>query len=226
MNAKRHTRVLSIVVGFTVGLIIGLVAAPLVTGESQAHVPRPEACEIAWEQAPPGAKWAAQQRCVAAQIRHTCVTHGRSVPGTVRVKGQRLAAGHSRYWRNQRHVIGWIVNEGLRRNLSRTVVLAAIVATTQESSARERPDGHGTSVGPFQLIDDHGTFEQRKSVEFSGNWFYNGALKELRRLGPMSSPTLAQEVEESAYPSEYAQWLPEAKRTLAAVLGPCRLRAT
>lgn len=207
--------------------VFGLVL--LASGTSEAHTPQPVACTYAWKLAPVGGKWEAKQRCVAAQTRHQCVTHPRVVPGYVRVKGQLLSRGrsprHSPHWRNQRKVLGWIVNEGLRRDLSRTVVLAAIVATTQEATARELDYGHDSSVGPFQLIDDHGPEHLRVTVEFSGNWFYNGALKELRRLGPMSPPALAQEVEESGHPGEYRQWLPEAQRTLAAVLGPCRLRA-
>lgn len=196
-----------------------IMAAILVFGVAQArgHVAKPVACESYWQAAPVGEKYQAKQRCLAAQRRHNCITHQRPVPRIVRVKGERAD-------RNQRHVIGWIVREGLRRDLSPTFVLAALVATTQEAGARELPYGDGTSVGPFQLIDDHGPEYLRITVEFSGNWFYNGATKEWRRLGPMSPPKLAQEVEESAHPYEYGQWLPESKRTLAAVLGPCRLR--
>jgi len=194
--------------------IIGYIAA--FPADSNAHTIRPTKCDIVWHQAPPGHRWEAKQRCLAYVARHNCIVHQRPVPRTVRVKGARVNA-------NQRHVIGWIVNEGQRRKLGSTFILAALVATTQEASAMELRHGHGTSLGPFQLIDKHGPAHLRITVEFSGNWFYNGAVKEWRRLGPMSAPALAQEVEESGYPGAYRQWLPESRRTLAAVLGTCRI---
>lgn len=183
-------------------------------------------CSLAWQAAPPGTKWTARQHCIVLVERHNCVKHPRTVPGYVRVKGQRLAPGrrNSRHWRNQRKVVGWIVNEGLRRNLPRKVVLSALVAGTQESSLRELDYGHDTSVGPFQLISSHGSEADRITIEFSGNWYFNGAMKIYRSDAGIGVAALAQAVEQSAHPDEYGQWVPESTRTLDAVLGSCRLR--
>lgn len=201
-------------------VLVALIVALLATyapDKAAAHTMRPGICTNIWEAAPPGEKWAAKQRCLRIVARHNCVLHPRPVPAYVRVKGDRAGT-------NQRHVIRWIVSEGLRRGLSRKIVLSALAATTQEASARELRYGHGTSLGPFQLIDDHGPASARITVEFSGNWYFNGAVKELRRMPYLSAAGLAQEVEESAHPSAYGQWIAESNRTLAAVLGPCRLR--
>lgn len=197
--------------------MIALAFAIFGSPDSDAHTVRPAKCDVAARVAPAGSRWQAKQRCLGYADRHHCVAHGPQVPRSVRVKGARADSG-------QRRVIRWIVREGQRRRLPATFTLAALVGTTQEASARELPYGEGTSLGPFQLIDDHGSARQRISIEFSGNWFFNGATKEWRRLGPMSAPALAQEVEESGHPRAYGQWLPESRRTLAAVLAACRLR--
>jgi len=225
MNPNKRYLKLLIIFLFAVG-ILGVLLMVL-PQTSHAHTAKPAPyCDIVWDQAPPGKKWAAKQRCLVLVVKHNCVKHPRQVPGTVKVKGLRLVPGrrNSPHWRNQRKVVGWIVNEGLRRALPRKVVLSALVATTQESSARELDYGHGTSVGPFQLISDHGPQHLRETVEFSGNWYYNGAMKVLRRNPGIGAAALAQAVEQSAHPDRYGQWLPEANRTLDAVLGPCHIR--
>lgn len=203
-----------------VALLLALVAAIgaivlVVAGPADAHPPNPKACVIAWHDAPVGEKWSAKQRCVAAQERHRCQTHPRVVPSTARVKGKRVD-------RAQKKVIAWLVQTGVARKLPRVFVLSAIATTTQESSAREIGYGHGTSVGPFQLIDSHGDAAQRRTIEFSGNWFYSGAWKVYRRgMGPVE---LSHAVQRSRYPRAVAKWIPEADNTLRATLGSCRLR--
>lgn len=196
-------------------LIIALACA-YAPSKAEAHAMRPTVCNSIWRSAPPGSKWVYKKRCLKIVMRHNCRLHPRAVPLSVRVKGARADG-------NQRHVIRWIVSEGIKRKLPYKIVLSAIAATTQEASARELRHGHGTSLGPFQLIDTHGPAHLRITVEFSGNWYFNGAVKELRRLPYLDAAGLAQEVEESAHPSAYRQWIPESRRTLAAVLGPCRL---
>lgn len=192
------------------------VAAAVLAARSEAHPApsNPAVCDAIWRAQPPGKRFPAKQRCLAAQLRHDCRHIPRFVPRSVRVKGARAGA-------NQRHVLGWVVSEGVRRGLPRKVVLAAIVATTQESSATELRHGEGTSVGPFQLTDYHGSVAERITVEYSGNWFYNGAMKV--HWQAMTPPQIAQAVEKSGYPSAYAQWLPEAKRTLPAIAARCQI---
>lgn len=207
---------ITIIEALLVALILAIISM-LSARDANAHVLQPSICDAAWRAAPPGHKWQAKQRCLAIVANHNCRLHPRPVPRSIEVKSRRADSG-------QRHVAGWLVSEALRRRLPRVVAEAALIGTTQEATARELRHGEGTSVGPFQLIDTHGSFEQRVTIEFSGNWFFNGAVKELRRLGPMSAPALAQEVEESGNPGAYQQWLPESRQTLVAILGSCRLR--
>lgn len=56
--------------GVIIGLLIVYAAMLLVPSDSGAHTPRPIACDIARDQAPPGQKWRAQQVCIAAQRKH------------------------------------------------------------------------------------------------------------------------------------------------------------
>lgn len=217
LNPTKHVN--TILLTTTAALIIALAA----TSTAQAHRAKVSSCDRAWQVAPAGQKWAAKQRCLAAVKRHNCVVHYRPSFFGVTVKGQRLTRGGSSHWRNQRHVIAWLAREASRRNLPYVVALSAIATTTQESSARELAGGHGTSVGPFQLIDLHGSAIERQTIEFSGNWFYNGAIRVYRANRAIDAVTLSHRVQRSAYPTAVARWIPEARRTLRIVLGPCTL---
>jgi hypothetical protein len=220
-NLTKHvSTILSMLIA---ALIIALAFATLDPPAAQGHVAKASSCDLVWQAADVGEKWPAKQRCLAAVQRHNCVTHGRPVPGSVTVKGEPLRRGGSAHWRNQREVIEWIVVEGIRRNLPQKVVVSAIATTTQESSARELDHGHGTSLGPFQLINLHGPAAQRRSIEFSGTWYYNGAIRTYRRNPSLSVVELSHAVQRSAHPTAVARWIPEARRTLGLVLGPCRL---
>lgn len=203
--------------------IVALILALAATSTAHAHRAKASSCDRVWHVAPPGEKWAAKQRCLAAVKRHNCVVHYQPSFVGVTVKGERLARGGSPHWRNQRHVIAWLAREASRRDLPYVVALSAIATTTQESSARELGHGHGTSVGPFQLIDLHGSVAERRSIEFSGNWFYNGAIRVYRANRAIDAVTLSHRVQRSAYPTAVARWIPEARRTLRIVLGSCTL---
>jgi len=197
---------------------------------AQAHTPSPKACTLAWQAAPAGHKFSAKKTCLIAQARHRCVTHQRVVPGRATVKGQLLMRGkskqHSPHWRNQRKVIAWLVNEALRRDLPKPVLISAVATTTQESSARELAGGHGTSAGPFQLINTHGPQSKRKTIWFSGNWYYNGAIRKWRRAGGrIGIVALSHSVQRSRYPSAVGAWVREATRTVNLTLGSCMLPA-
>jgi hypothetical protein len=209
---------------FTLSVVVALGGSALAAPIAQAHTPNPIACEIAWDSAPAGMKFTAQQRCIAAQWRHTCLTHQRTVPSSVTVKGLYLKPGrratYSPHWRNQRHVIAWIVNEGLRRHLPRKLIITALATGTQESSLRELAYGDSSSLGPFQLLDLHGTARERISIEFSGAWFYNGIQRTYRRNPSLSIIDLAHSQQRSRYPAAVGDWIPEATRTVKLVLGP------
>lgn len=88
----------------------------------------------------------------------------------------------------------------------------------------ELSGGHGTSVGPFQLIDIHGTAAQRRTIEFSGNWFLNGAIRSYRRNPHQSLTQLSHSVQRSAHPTAVNRWKHESNRTLTLTLAGCRLR--
>jgi hypothetical protein len=195
-----------------------IVAAFLIVGakSADAHQIRPSKCDVVWQQAPPGEKWKAKQKCLAYIQIHNCTVHPRPWPRGIKVKGVRTDG-------NQRHVLRHIVVESQRRGLRRVIVVAAVAATTQEASARELNHGHGTSLGPFQLIDIHGTAAQRRSVEFSFNWFANGAVKVVNSDASIGAAALAQAVERSGHPYAYRQWVPEARRTVKLLTRGCSL---
>lgn len=139
-----------------------------------------------------------------------------TIPAFATVKGTRVD-------RNQRHVLTWVLGEGRRRKVGYAVMVASVIATTQEAEAHELRGGGGSSAGPYQLTSEHGSYEQRVTVEYSGNWFLNGAVEYARRH-PHSSPSaIAQGVERSAYPNAYARWIPEARRTIKIYYGRCRV---
>lgn len=198
--------------------IVVIGAAILIVGAkaADAHQIHPSKCDVVWQQAPPGQKWKAKKKCLAFIEVHNCTVHPKPWPRGITVKGVRVGT-------NQRHVLSHIVRESQRRKLRRVIVVAAVAATTQEASARELTYGHGTSLGPFQLIDIHGTAAERISVEFSFNWFANGAVKVVKRDPHISPAALAQAVERSAHPTAYRQWVPEARRTVRLLTRGCTL---
>lgn len=209
-------------------LITAMASMLLTTTTSEAHEPSEKACTTAWQDASAGHKYTAKQRCLVGQSRHRCVTHPRTVPGRATVKGKILMRGksrrHSPHWRNQRKVIAWLANEALRRKLPKPVLISAIATTTQESSARELAGGHGTSAGPFQLINTHGPQWKRKTIWFSGDWYYNGAIRKWRSSnGKIGIVALSHHVQSSRYPTAVARWVREATRTTNLVLGSCEL---
>jgi hypothetical protein len=213
LNITKHV---STILLTTIAVTIGALAF---ASSAHAHTIYPGKCEIVWQNAPAGHKWEAKVRCLKFMKKHNqahMCQRPRFAPATTTVK-------HERADGEQRRVLSWIMNEGHRRHLRRVAVLAAVVATTQEAEARELAGGDGTSVGPFQLISTHGSAADRQTVEFSGNWFYNGAVDVLRGHSGISAPDLAQAVERSAYPHAYAQWLGEARWTLKRFSGPCIL---
>jgi hypothetical protein len=193
-----------------VALIIMLACAGRAEARPPAPPGTPKACLTVWHKSKAGRKYDSMRACIDRYCAKPLTT-----PRAVKVKGVRVDRG-------QRRVLAWLVNEGRERKLPRVFLLAAIATTTQESSARELDHGHGTSVGPFQLIDIHGPASLRKTVAFSGNWFYNGARKVyVRGMDPV---TLSHRVQRSAHPTATARWIPEARRSLKKILGPCRIK--
>ena len=154
------------------------------------------------------------QRAIRHNDSHRCRVGTRRLHNNVRVKGQ-VANTH------QRHVITEVLRNGRRMRASRKVLITAVATITQEATAHNRPHGHGTSVGAFQLINIHGSVAQRMDLRFSSNWFYRQAIGVDRRNPSMSINDIAQKVQKSAHPNAYGQWAPEATRTVNGFLGPC-----
>jgi hypothetical protein len=89
-------------------------------------------------------------------------------------------------------------------DLSDKQTLAMFEAGIVESGMRNLSYGHSSSVGWLQLLDIHGTFEQRTDPTFAALWFVNG----LNTLNEDAYPTaglLAQAVQRSAFPDRYDQ---------------------
>lgn len=179
--------------------------------------PTRQHCMQVWHANKPAVRFAAKQRCLAGFLRHQLRVRCSSdlaAPRRITVKGVRADS-------NQRKVIAWLINESRARRLPYLVAWSAIAATVTEAGARELDHGHGTSVGPLQLIDTHGTAAQRRTIEFSGNWYLNGAVKIGWR--GRTAAQLAQAVERSGRPDAYGFHTNEARRTLNLVLGPCTM---
>lgn len=114
---------------------------------------------------------------------------------------------------------------GIPERLQERAAVTALAAGFQESGVRNLPYGHSSSVGWLQLIDAHGTVEQRLDPAFSARWFFRElqgpAVK--RRMGKpwtkLSVNDAAQGTQGSGYPDAYAQHEGRARRLLAAVGG-------
>lgn len=139
----------------------------------------------------------------------------------ITVKGQRATA-------DQRRVIDGVLGEAARLGASERVMVACVMAITQESTARAL--GHGDAAGP----DSRGPYQQRTSwgpvserMDPAGStrlfltvdkgpgvrgWRpVHGGLS----VAPGNLSLAINAVQGSAHPNAYAQWEAEAKRTVA-----------
>lgn len=98
-----------------------------------------------------------------------------------------------------------IIAEGKRRGLPPYAWVVAIAGARQEGTLRNLDHGHGTSVGLFQLIDDHGTVAQRTDPLFATRWFYT-ELEKVDGWQQMPVTKAAQGALRSGHPNAYAQW--------------------
>lgn len=85
--------------------------------------------------------------------------------------------GHSRADRHQQKVINTFLRLSTSRGASFRVQVSILAAGMQESGLRELRYGHGTSLGPLQLISIHGRPDQRERADFSANWYLPQAVK-------------------------------------------------
>ncbi|WP_217913241.1 hypothetical protein [Miltoncostaea marina] len=133
---------------------------------------------------------------------------------------------------HQRSVIDGVLGEAERLGASRRVMVAAIMAITQESTARSLAHGDTAgpdSRGPFQQRSPWGPESQRRDPAGATRLFLtvdkgpgvqgwkvvHGGLK--NAPGDLSRAINA--VQRSRYPDAYAQWQAEAERTVDTWLG-------
>lgn len=64
------TRAMKILIAVFVAFALINVLLLVTASTADAHTPNPRACQLAWEQAPAGEKWAARVRCERMQRRH------------------------------------------------------------------------------------------------------------------------------------------------------------
>jgi hypothetical protein len=100
--------------------------------------------------------------------------------------------------------------------VTRKILVCAIMTIIQEATAYNKPFGHGTSVGAFQLIDIHGTVEWRMNLNNSANWFYERAVKFAQDHPNAQYAEICQGAQRSAFPDAYSQWRVEAERLVTA----------
>ena len=122
---------------------------------------------------------------------------------------------------DQQYNIGAVIQEGLNQvsitnKHQRKILVCAIMTIIQESTATNLYTGHGTSVGLFQIIDIHGTVEQRRDIPWASEWFYSRAIKADAADPGLTYNDLCQTVQRSGHPDEYGQWRNQAERWVSA----------
>lgn len=105
-------------------------------------------------------------------------------------------------------------------NAPRPVLIAAIMAATQESTMKNLPGGHLDSAGLFQQRPSQGwgTYAQVTNPEVAAAKFFGPAVKDWKANPGQPLNDLVQGVQKSGTPGKFAQWEPEATRTVDAFL--------
>ncbi len=123
-----------------------------------------------------------------------------------------------------------IISVGKAKQVPPRGWLVAVATALQESGLRNLPFGDHSSVGLFQLIAAHGSFEQRIDPVFSTTWFYTGLVK-VPDWETLPVTVAAQSVQRSAFPDAYARWEAQAADIVTALSGveaaqPCEPATT
>lgn len=141
-------------------------------------------------------------------------TAGRPMPGCV------LSAGTQSYFLDleQSQNAATIAAVAKRRGLDDHAVTVALATVMQESKLHNLDYGDRDSLGLFQQRPSQGwgTPAQVQDPVYAANKFYD-ALVEVPHWRALSVAEAAQTVQQSGFPTAYAQWEDEA-RTLARVL--------
>lgn len=116
--------------------------------------------------------------CGSASASSTTATGGAaSAQRCQAVPRTHLYVGGSRATRHQAHVLNTMLAESTRHRATFRVQVAILSAAMQESGARELSYGHGTSVGPLQLISSWGPASLRRRSDYSARWFLPRAIR-------------------------------------------------
>lgn len=111
-----------------------------------------------------------------------------------------------------------VLNVGLSREVSRKLLICAIMTTTQESNNENLTGGDADSVGMFQQRASMG-WPASRDIEKDAAAFYREAEKVDKQNPNLRKTELCQAVQRSATPEAYAQWEREATRTVSIYIG-------
>lgn len=124
---------------------------------------------------------------------------------------------------DQLHNANTILNVGTFQKAPMVLMLASMMAATQEASMTNLRGGHLDSVGIFQQRPSWGTFEERHNVAKAAGKFFRAGFAQLRAAGGLASGIhpgdLAQLIQRSAFPKAYHQWYEEAQKWVRAYTG-------
>lgn len=104
----------------------------------------------------------------------------------------------------------------------RKLMVCAIMTAITESVLRNEPDkahggkSDGDSAGLFQQRPSWGSYEDRMNPEAAARLFYRAAMKNDTLFPDVSYGALCQDVQNSAYPKEYANYRTDAERYVIA----------
>lgn len=128
-----------------------------------------------------------------------------------KIKGKRADAA-------QRRNLEGVLDAGFKRRMPYKVMLAAVITVIQESVARNLKGGDRDSQGLFQQRPSQGwgTPAQVRNIQHASTKFFDAAIKIYRKKPNTAPGDLAQQVQRSAHPHAYKQWLAEGKAILKA----------
>ncbi len=120
-----------------------------------------------------------------------------------------------------------ILITGRSKNVTWHQGVAALAAAMTETNGPYQPypakitnptGGDASSVGIFQILNIHGPYSQRINPWWSSQWWFRQLKTQPDARAARQPASIAQAVEDSAYPSRYASQVGDAK-ILAYALG-------
>lgn len=152
---------------------------------------------------------------VAAHLMMPSFADAKIAPAGITVQGKHATS-------HQREMAYRVLTKCDAMNANRTVLIASMVTTTQESWTSNLKYGHSSSLGLFQILNIHGSVAQRTNPEWSAKWFCSRAINVNYHKPHLTVAQLAQYVQRSGKkcgsnpPAQYKcyqRWTREAVRT-------------